>query len=260
MVKDGDAEIRKDAWAGLGALAEQGDMESVMEIVVGMGESKDLSYAAGAIKEVLARARDRGKCFGTIAARYEEGAKALKYVIIDLGVAVGDSTALKLEKSALGSGDKDLYGRALRALGKWPNKSAAGDLLEQAKSASETVDRIVALRGYMRLASTDNAGLSAAERVKMLRTAMGLSERTEEKKAVISGLQSVKSLESLEMLKEYIDDSALSAEAQMSAANLIWEIRKKHPAEVKAMADQLAKSKNKAVADKAKRTLADLKK
>ena len=94
----------------------------------------------------------------------------------------------------------------------------------------------------------------------MLKIAMGLAQRTEEKKQVVSSLQNVKSLESLDMLKKYIDDPALGAEAQMSAVNLIWELRTKHSAEAAALAGQLANSKNKAVADKAKKTLAELNK
>ncbi len=260
LMEDKDSDVRKDAWVGLAALADGEDIKSVMAIVVEVKDAKELAVAGVAIKEIYSRAQDRGKCFQVVADSYKAASKPLKLIILDLGAVVGDSTALKLEKSALDSGDSELYGRALRALAKWPNKSAADDLLEQAKSASEMIDRIVALRGYMRIASMDKAGLSGAERVKMLRTAMGLSQRIEEKKAVISGLQSVKSLESLEMLKKYINDPALGAEAQMSAANLIWELRKRHPAEAAALAAQLANSKNKAVADKAKRTLADLKK
>ena len=94
----------------------------------------------------------------------------------------------------------------------------------------------------------------------MLKTAIGLTQRNDEMKLIVSALQQAKSLESLDMLKKYIDDPALGAEAQMSAANLIWDMRKKHPAEIAPIAAQLAKSKNKAVADKAKKTLAELKK
>ena len=104
------------------------------------------------------------------------------------------------------------------------------------------------------------AGLAAAERMKMLKTAMGLAQRNDEKKQVVSALQNVKSLESLDMLRKYVDDPVLGTEAQMSAANLIWDLRTKHPVEVAAIAGQLANSKNKAVADKAKRTVTELNK
>ena len=102
--------------------------------------------------------------------------------------------------------------------------------------------------------------LSTAERIKMFKTAMTLTQRNNEMKLIVSALQQTKSLESLDMLKEHMDDPALKAEAEMAAANLIWDLRKKHPAKVAPIAAQLANSKNKAVADKAKRTLNELKK
>ena len=62
------------------------------------------------------------------------------------------------------------------------------------------------------------------------------------------------------MLKRYMADPALRAEAEMAAANILWDLRKKNPAEVKAMAEELRKSKNKTVAGKAAKALGDLKK
>ncbi len=64
--KQGDPGIRKDAWAGLAALADQDDMTSIMKAAVQIKKPKELVLAEGAIKEVLARAQDRGKCFQTV--------------------------------------------------------------------------------------------------------------------------------------------------------------------------------------------------
>ncbi|MBL7188292.1 MAG: hypothetical protein ISS70_18360 [Phycisphaerae bacterium] len=65
-------------------------------------------------------------------------------------------------------------------------------------------------------------------------------------------------IESLETLQQYLDSPELEAEVQMSAANLLWDMRRSHPAEVMAIAKKLATSKSRAVSDKAKRTLKDL--
>ncbi len=260
LAKDKDADVRKQAWAGLAALAGDDNIDSIMETVVEIKQAKDLALAEGAIKQILSRTQDRGRSFQTVAAHYDAATETLKYVILDLGAVTGDSTALKLVRNALQSPDKDLYARALRALARWPNNSAAEDLLSLAQSAPQTVDRIVALRGYIRIAGLETAGLRAAERIKMLKTAMGLAQRNDEKKLVVSALQHVKHLESLDMLKKYMDDPALGAEARMSAANLIWDLRKRHSAEIAEIAAKLASSKHKAVANKAKKTLAELEK
>jgi len=260
LVADNDPDVRKVAWEGLGALAGDDDMSSVMAIVVKTKDAKDISYAEGAVRKVFARAENRSECFKAIADHYGQATEGIKGVILDLGAGAGDSNALRLERSALGSPNKQLYARALRALAKWPNKSAASDLLKQAQNASEEVDRIVALRGYIRIAGTEKLGLSATDRLGMLITAMRLAKRNEEKKQIVSGLQYAVSLESLDMVRRYIDDPAFQAEAQTSAVNLIEKLRKRHPGEVKAMAEKLAKSKNKNIAKKAQKIVDELSK
>jgi len=183
---------------------------------------------------------------------------ATKGVILTLGAVSGDPDALAMERKALASGNKALYSQALRALAAWPNASAAEDLLKLAKGSSPKVDRLVALRGYIRIAGLETARLTGAQRTQMLKTAMGLADRTDEKKQVVSSLQNATTLEALNMLKQYMDDPALRAEAEMAAATLTWNLRTSHPAEAIASAQELLKSRNKTVADKASKTIADL--
>jgi len=255
-----DSDIRRDAWAALGSLASDKHIDSIMAIVLDIADAADLARAESAIKGLFSRAADRSKCFEAVAARYSRAAEATKALILELGAAVGDSNALKLVKSALKSPDKQTSAAALRALAKWPNELAASDLLELAGNASKSVDRIVALRGYIRIAGLKTARLSDKKRVEMLRTAMNIATRSEEKKQIMGTLQNVKSLDSLRMLQQYFDSSELKTEAQMSAANLLWDMRKRHRAEVAAIAEKLAGSTNRRIADKAQRALKDLNK
>ncbi len=260
LTQDEDSDVRKGAWAGLGSLASDEHIKSIMSIVLEIEDDADLSRAENAIKSILSRADNRSTCFETIASFYSRASEAKKLVILDLAAAVGDSNALNLVRRASKSSDKQISDAALRAMAKWPNESAAPDLLKLARNAPETVDRIVALRGYIRIAGLKTARLSDKKRVDMLKTAMDIATRTEEKKQVIGALQNVRSLESLKMLEKYLDHPQLQAEAQMSAANLIWDMRRRHKAEIAEIAEQLAESKNRRVADRAKRTLRELNK
>ena len=260
LVQAADAATRKEAWAGLAALAGEDHVDAIMKAVVKTRQAQELACAQETVKKVTSRAGDKGKCFKVIANYFGRVPDATKGVILALGAVSGDAAALAMERKALASGNKALYGQALRALAAWPNASAAADLLKLAKGAPEKVDRLMALKGYIRIAGLKTARLTGAQRTQMLKTAMGLAQRTDEKKQVISGLQNAPTLESLNMLKQYMADPALRAEAEMAAANILWDLRKKHPAEVKAMAEELRKSKNKTVAGKASKTLGDLKK
>lgn len=136
LAQDQDPDIRKDAWAGLGALATDSHIDAIMDIVLDIKDTSDLDRAKAAIKSIFARSGDRSKCFEAVAARYPHAAAATKVVILELGAAVGDSRALKLQRKALKSSNKRLSHAALRTLGRWPNASAADDLLELARNAS----------------------------------------------------------------------------------------------------------------------------
>jgi len=260
LVRADDAATREDAWTGLAALATADHMAGVMKALVGSRDEKERSLAADAVRKIVSRAEDKGACFKAIAGYYDKVPDATKGVILGLGPVSGDAEALKLERRALDSGNKKLRGQAVRALAAWPNASAAEDLLRLAKGAPEKVDRLVALRGYIRIAGMKESGLTADRRTQMLKTAMDLAERPEEKKQVVASLQNVNTPEALTMLKQYMANPALRAEAEMAAANLLWDLRTSHTKEVADMARRLLNSKNKTVARKASKTVADLNK
>jgi len=258
LVKADDAAVRQDAWAGVAALATADHMADVMKALVDAKDEGERARAADAVRKIVSRAEDKPACFKAIAAHYDNVPDATKGVILELGTASGDAQALELQRQALASGNKDLRDRAVRALAAWPNASAADDLLRLAKDAPEKVDRLVALRGYIRIAGLPEAGLSAAQRTEMLQTALGLADRPEEKKLVVSSLQQAAGIEALAMLKQCLADPALQAEAEVAAANLCWDLRTSHPADVADVAQQLLQSKNKAVVEKASKTMGDL--
>jgi len=260
LLRDADAETRVHAWEALGALASDEQMDALVQAAAQQSGPDDLSAASQAIAKLFSRVQDRSAAFRLLAKHYEGAPDAIKGLILDLGAEMGDSVALELEKKALASRNGELYGRALRALARWPNPSAAEVLLAEATGAARENDRIVALRGYIRLAGLEKVRIPAARRLEMLRKAIPLAKRTQEKKQIITALQYAMSLDALRMLVDYMDQPELAAEAEVSAANLISNLWQSHGAEVAPIAAQLAESSNKAVAQKARQTLENIEK
>lgn len=258
LAEDPDSNVRKEAWSGLGVLAGDGDVKAIVAVVMNMKDKSDIRRAEGAIKSTLSRSGDRSTCFEAVAARYGQADEATKVMILEVGAAVGDAKALELHQDALKAANSRVAAAAVRSLASWPNASAAEDLLELAQNASEVTDRLVALRGYIHIAGLEAARLATGKRVNMLEKAMEVATRPEEKKLVIGTLQNVKSIESLRMLGQYLDDTLLESEVEASAANLLWDLRDKYREEVTAIARKLMTSKSQNVTDKAKRVLDDL--
>jgi len=180
--------------------------------------------------------------------------------LLGFGPEPGSVEALNVEQRDLVSGNKKLYSQALRTLAGWPNERAAADLYKHAWIAPKQADRNTALKGYIRIAGLKAANLSTEQRMDMLQKAILLASRNKEKKQIISKLESVVNLESLQALQKYMADPSLRDEAQKSALKLIWKLRISNPEEAVTAAEQLAKSDNSSIAEEARKTLDELEK
>jgi len=259
LVSDPDAGVRKAVWAGLGSLATEDDVEPVAAAALAIKDASESAAALAVVRTICLQARDKGRCFEVVAAKYDQAAPAAKAGIVELAPAAGTPAALEVERKALQSGDPELCGKAVRALAAWSNASAAGDLLKLAQSAPTDVDRLLALRGYIQLAGTKEFKLNPAERMAMFKQAAALAKRPDEKKLIISGLALAGSADALNLLGQYWDESDLRAETEATADKLLDELKQKQPAAVKALAAKLQASRNAALAEKCRKLLAEIK-
>ena len=119
---------------------------------------------------------------------------------------------------------------ALRLLAEWPEASAAPYLAQAARTAKKPNQRILALRGYLRLTSQ---GKQPAERkLAACREALGLADRDEEKKLVLGVLGGIPSVEALTMVAGFLENPALKDEAGAAAVAIGEKIAGSHPAQV----------------------------
>jgi hypothetical protein len=76
----------------------------------------------------------------------------------------------------------------------------------------------------------------------MYKKAMSLAPNAVEKKKVLSGLSSMKSLAAMQMAAGYLDDEALSVEAGAAAVNIARGIYADYPEQAKEMLNQIIKT------------------
>jgi len=250
LLKDENPDVRKEAWSGLGALAGAGDMAAVMKAVVKVTDDRELRYARDTVKKIYAGASDASGCFTEIAGVYAAAPAPIKALLLELGAVAGTAEALELERKALQGADVDLRKAAIRALASWPNTAAADDLYALATSATEESDRILGLRGYIGLAGSDQVNMSGSDRMKMFSRAEGLVKRPDEKRLIVSGLPRVGTTEAFGMLAKYMDEAEVKREAEMAAANLLWETRNRKSPASEAIARRLLASEDKGVRDR----------
>jgi hypothetical protein len=101
---------------------------------------------------------------------------------------------------------------AIRAFSDWPNDAPREDLLSVAQASRNQTEKILALRGFVRLVGLDSSR-AIAQTLQLYQTAMQLAPDIDTKRAVLSGLASQKELAALEMAAKYFGDANLNAEA-----------------------------------------------
>ena len=133
--------------------------------------------------------------------------------------AAGKPEAIPVVRQALEDPDPEIQRAALNALAAWPTTDALDALLELARSASDPARRIVALRGYIKVVQIPS-NRTPAETAGLLKTAMGLASRVEEKRAVLAAAQKVVCVESLQLARSAAPDPEVEPEARLAVRTL----------------------------------------
>jgi HEAT repeat protein len=219
LLNDGDAEVRKAAWNGLGSLAMDDDITRMAKAAFAIQDEGELSCAMAAVRKGCAYAGDKPKCFDVMIPYYDAATLASKATMIELASLVGSPSALELVKNALKSGNKELVGKAVRSLAAWCCENAADELLILAGSAPEEVERILTLRGYIRLAG-EGPNLNEEQRAEMFRKAAELAKRVDEQKLIAGHLNKAPNAVALVIANTYLDDPAVMKDVEQSALDI----------------------------------------
>ncbi|MCF7957104.1 MAG: ThuA domain-containing protein [Phycisphaerae bacterium] len=132
---------------------------------------------------------------------------------------LGNNNALPVLRAALKDSDPITKTSVIRALAGWPNAGPMEDLFLVAKNDSSANNQIVALRGYIKMA-TYPSERSSAESVEKLSQAMALANRSEEKRAVLAALPSLASKEALALAEKSLSVTSLQSEAKLAVEKI----------------------------------------
>ncbi|MGE5611569.1 MAG: HEAT repeat domain-containing protein [Bacillota bacterium] len=169
---------------------------------------------------------------------------------------IGGPKAMAALRSALKDNNPDVSEVALRALAEAGDMSAAPDLLDLAKNAEKPNHKVLALRGYLRLAGQKD--LKSLNRLNMYTQALPLATRAEEKRAVLSGVADLRTLAALDFILPCLENESIREEAAQAAVAIATNITKGAPSDkVKAAMETVLKlSKDAKVRQSAQSVLA----
>jgi len=216
--------VRAAAYAGLAKLGGQAEFAALVRSLGSLTEATDRKGLEDMLTSIARRADDRPGAakavLGALKAAKGETSAALLRVL----TALGGPDALAAVVARLTGGEATVREAALRALVNWPGPAACAPLLKIVSKSSDRRSRILAMRGYLRLAP-----LSAkpAETFGKIRE---LVKTADSKRLLLSALGNAPaSADTLAMAISMLDDADVRAEAPYAVAAIAEKLAPQSP-------------------------------
>ena len=210
--KSSEASLRKLAFEALEVMADVEHTDTLVALLAKSNDGEEREAAGRAVWMTCEKIPDPKKRAEPLFRGYEKADTAGRAAILPSIARIGGEKALGIVHTAMESPEKGLRDAGYRALANWPDAAVADDLLAIAKTSKNDAYRIWSLRAYARVVSLPNA-FPAEKAFGMLKSAMELATRTEDRKLIISRLAAVRTPDSLKLLLSYLDDDGLKSDA-----------------------------------------------
>ncbi|MFW6162040.1 MAG: HEAT repeat domain-containing protein [Planctomycetota bacterium] len=217
--RDKEADVRKAAIKGLEATAGPEELPDLVSLLLEAERSSERAGLEKAIAAAARRSTDLDARAEPIVAGLPRAEPEVQVRLLSVLSRLGGEKALEAVRGQLDADDADVATAAVRALQDWPDASPAADLLRIIQTTKDPVRKVLAFRGYVRMANLV-AAESNAEAMAMYRKALDLATTVAERKSVLSGVAQARTVEALDLVEPLLDDPAVRAEAQLAMVQI----------------------------------------
>jgi len=258
--RDKQDDVRLESVKALKVVAGEQNIPALVGLVVHPANQKDRSEAENTLAAVALKISDASRRADRILAIYGSVDDVhARCSLLRVFSKIGASKALPVVRNALTDSTSQVKVTAIRVLSEWPGVEPLDDLRQVAKEGDSERDRVLALRGFVRL-----IGLKAKETpgqaVELYREAMTLAPNSSEKKGVLAGVADLNSLAALQFAGEYLEDAGLQQEAEAAVVGIADTVIKSNPDQVKAMLEKvLQQTKNDRLRERAQKIMEESK-
>jgi len=206
-----DASVRVEAINALGAIARPDSLGTLLDILLAAKDQKISQAAESAAASVLARMDNADDRAALLLSALATTSGDQRMALLRLLGRTGSGRALAALRKELREGAPQMHDATVRALSEWPNAAVIGDLLAIAREDQSETDKVLALRGYVRVVAlpSDRRPYDTA---KMLGEALKIAPANE-KKAILGALGAVNDVEALHLASPLMDDEEVRNEA-----------------------------------------------
>jgi len=218
-----ETETRKAALRGLGVLAEADAVGPILDTYLADPQPELAQETARALIRLAAKdmtGRARRQVLRAWAKATERGRRAF---LLDVIAGLGGGEALDVVRSACTDADGEIRGQAIRELAEWPEPEALGPLAELVEQ-SEGTERILAMRGYVRLVRSHPSAGACEATARVLGRFRAYAERPAEQRLLLSGLGALGCVEALDITADLLDNAAVVEEAALATVQIAERI------------------------------------
>ena len=228
------AEVRRRAMAALGRLANERDVQDMVFTMFGLKDPGEREEAEKAITAVCNRIPDEARRAEPVLELHQRLASwEHTTALLPVLGRIGGAKSLEAVRIALGSRDAARYDAAVRALCNWPDMTVADDLLKLAAGAKTEDQRVRTLRAFTRVISVRDEWFNdpnmAQEKLALLKRAMPLAGRDEDRALIIQRAAAVRHVETLRFVAPYLDKPELAQPACRTVVELAHQRELRNP-------------------------------
>lgn len=257
---DSSSRVQLESYKVLKTVAGPESMARLIGLTAGIKNGTVRTEAERTIAAIAVEIEDdNDKTKLVLSALKSAESSTIKASLLNILGRIGADNSLDAMYAALNDSDVKVKESAIKAFAEWPNSKPADALLKVAQGASDPRQKILSLRGYVKLASLD-AKTDAAKTIERFSKAMSLASGVTEKRMVLAGIATVKQAAALKPAVEYIEDASLAQEAQAAVVTIAAGTYEESPQETKdALQKVLAAAKNEMIRSQAQEVLDKIK-
>lgn len=232
LLDDTNSKVRHAASKAIGTLGGLPDVAKLTGLILAKKDAGDRDSLAGALAAAASRCTNVDERSASIIKGLASADDEAKVQLLGVLSGLAGKPALEAVRGCLASTVPEVKKAAVKALADWPDAGPLNDLLAVAKGDANDINRILALRGYIRELALAN--MKADKRAQLYRDAMGMAQRPEEKRAVLAGLAQVQDVSAFKLIATYFQDDSVKTEALLASLQVAEVMAKKKSRETKA--------------------------
>ncbi|MHC4124529.1 MAG: family 16 glycoside hydrolase, partial [Planctomycetota bacterium] len=216
--KGEEQQVRIASIKALGDLADEKQAKRVVDVLLGAESAQERSAAQKVTVAVLGKMDDLEERAGLILTAFDSADKEQKISILKVLSKICGPKVLQVVVKQVQSDDVEIKDAAIRALADWQRPEAIDELLEIIESEEELKYRVIALRGCVQLIGQSD--WDSVQRIETYMKALQTVERIEDKRLLLAALSKERSVRTVKLLAENLDNEKLKEEIALAIAKI----------------------------------------